>query len=252
MKEHTPFRLTPSVIALPLFFVLLLWFVFWIEVRYALNFNSYGIYPKTFSGLRGVFLSPFLHGSLQHLYNNSLPLLVLLTALRFFYREVSYKVVLWGILFSGLFTWFIGRESYHIGASGLVYVLVSFIFFKGIQTKYYRLVALSLGVVMIYGGMIWYMFPDVEKGISWEGHLGGFLTGLGLSYWYKTPELKQPIQYDWQRPDFDPSLDPFMKNFDEHGNFNPPPKEEEIPPVESYFKTSIKIIYDFIGKKDPS
>ncbi|MFN3640879.1 MAG: rhomboid family intramembrane serine protease, partial [Flavobacterium sp.] len=172
MKETTHFRFTPSVIALPLFFVLVLWLVFWVEVRFAYNFNQYGIYPKTFSGLRGVFLSPFLHGSLQHLYNNSLPLLVLLTAMRYFYRDVSYKVVFFGILLSGLFTWFIGRESYHIGASGLVYVLVSFIFFKGIQTKYYRLVALSLGVVMIYGGMIWYMFPDIEKGISWEGHLG--------------------------------------------------------------------------------
>ena len=106
---------------------------------------------------------------------------MLLAALRYFYREHALKVIVYGILLSGFFTWLIGRESYHIGASGLIYVLVSFIFFKGIQTGYYRLVALSLMVVVLYGSMIWYIFPDVEEGISWEGHLGGFIAGLLFS-----------------------------------------------------------------------
>ena len=60
----------------------------------------------------------------------------------------------------------------------MVYVLVSFIFFKGMMTQYYRLMALSMAVVLFYGGMIWYIFPDIDKTISWEGHLAGLITGF--------------------------------------------------------------------------
>lgn len=247
-----PFNFSTSVVAWPLFFVLTMWIVFWFELKFSVDVKEFGIYPRDFQGLRGVLFSPFIHGDLLHLYNNSIPLLLLLAALRYFYRKVSFNVLIFGILISGLLTWLIGRESYHIGASGLIYVLVSFIFFKGIQTKYYRLVALSLTLIMVYGGLIWYVFPDVEEGISWEGHLSGLITGFGMSLFFKTPEYKKPIRYEWERPDFDPQLDPFMKHFDENGNFiNTPKPEEEIP---NYFTTSIQVIYDFIGinKKNPS
>jgi membrane associated rhomboid family serine protease len=80
-----------------------------------------------------------------------------------------------GIIISGIITWLIGRPSFHIGASGLIYVLFSFIFLKGLLTRYYRLIALSLAVIMIYGGMVWYVFPKVDNAISWEGHLGDLL-----------------------------------------------------------------------------
>lgn len=246
------FTFSTSVVAWPLFFVLAMWIVFWFELKFSVDVKEFGIYPRSLEGLRGVLFSPFIHGDLSHLYNNSIPLLLLLAALRYFYRKVSFNVLMFGILISGFLTWLIGRESYHIGASGLIYVLVSFIFFKGIQTKYYRLVALSLTLIMVYGGLIWYVFPDVQKGISWEGHLSGFITGFGMSLLFKTPEYKQPIRYEWERPDFDPQLDPFMKHFDENGNFvNTPKSEEELP---NYFTTSIQVIYDFIGidKKNPN
>lgn len=222
------FKFTPSVLTWPLYFVLLLWLIYWVEVKYNIYLNDYGILPRTLSGLRGIVLSPFLHGSLEHLYNNSIPLFVLIAALRYFYRKQALKVIVYGVLLSGFITWLIGRESYHIGASGLIYVLVSFIFFKGIQTKYYRLVALSLTIIVLYGGMIWYVFPDVDEGISWEGHLGGFISGLLFSKIYSTPEYEKQIVYDWQRPDFDPQSDAFMKRFNEDGVFvNPPPPEPE-------------------------
>jgi membrane associated rhomboid family serine protease len=244
------FTFSTSVVAWPLFFVLAMWIVFWFELKFSVDVKDFGIYPRDVKGLRGILFSPFIHGDLLHLYNNSIPLLLLLAALRYFYRKVSFNVLVFGILISGLLTWMIGRESYHIGASGLIYVLVSFIFFKGIQTKYYRLVALSLTLIMVYGGLIWYVFPDVEEGISWEGHLSGLITGFGMSLFFKTPEYKKPIRYDWERPDFDPQSDPFMKHFDAEGNFvNTPKPEDEIP---NYFTTSIQVIYDFIGinKKD--
>lgn len=221
------FKFTPSVVTWPLYFVVLLWVIYWIEVKYNIYLSHYGVLPRTFKGLRGVILSPFLHGSLEHLYNNSIALLALIAALRYFYRDHSLKIIGYGILLSGFITWLIGRESYHIGASGLIYVLVSFIFFKGIQTGYYRLVALSLTIVMLYGSSIWYIFPDVKDGISWEGHLGGFLTGFLFSRLYDAPAYQKPKVYDWQQPDFDPEQDPFMRRFDENGNFVNPPKPEE-------------------------
>jgi membrane associated rhomboid family serine protease len=232
--------------------VLAMWIVFWVEVRFKVDFGDYGILPRSWSGLRGILLSPFLHGDIKHLYNNSIPLLFLIALLRYFYREVSLQVLIFGILVSGFGTWLIGRENYHIGASGLIYVLVSFIFFKGIQTKYYRLVALSLVIVMLYGGTIWYIFPEVDNQISWEGHLAGFITGFLFSILYKAEKYKKPIRYEWEKPNFNPELDPFMKHFDENGNFVNTPKEEELEYIETQnqFTPSSNIVYDYIPKKE--
>jgi hypothetical protein len=143
--------------------------------------------------------------------------------------------LLFGILISGAFTWLFGRPDYHLGASGLIYAIFSFIFFKGIFTRYFRLVALSLAVILSYGGMMWYVFPGIDNEISWEGHLGGFIGGLLLAMLYKTPRYTEMLRYDWQQPDFDPSGDKFMQRFDDAGNFvNPPPPEPEpeVPQIE--------------------
>jgi len=227
MTEHY-FKFSPSVILLPFLSVLFLWIVFWAGLNFHLNLETYGIYPRTFEGLRGILFSPFIHGSIEHLYNNSIPLLILIAALRFFYRDQAFEVLGYGVLLSGFLTWVIGRESYHIGASGLIYVLVSFIFFKGIKTRYYRLVALSLMVILLYGSMVWYIFPDVQEGISWEGHLAGLITGFAFAMVVKTPEYKKIFRYDWEDPDFDPTGDKFLERFDANGNFVNLPKPEEI------------------------
>ncbi len=247
-KQHdNPFQFTKVVVLLPLFFVLTLWLVFWYELQFQHNLSHFGIYPREVYGLKGILFSPFLHGDIEHLANNSVALLVLLPILRYFYKEQSFVVLFLGILFSGLGTWLLGRPIYHIGASGLIYALVSFIFFKGIFTKYYRLVALSFTIVILYGGSVWYMFPNVKEGISWEGHLAGFIVGLSLALVLKTPQFSKPIFYEWEKPDFNPELDPFMKNFDEKGNFNPPPKPEEL--IKEYFTSSMKVVYEFLGGK---
>lgn len=250
-SRDSQLKFSPSVVAWPFAAIFVLWVVYWLEVRFHIYLNDYGIQPRTFKGLRGIVFSPFLHGSLEHLYNNSIPLFLLIAAMRYFYRRRALEVILYGVLFSGLFTWLTGEsESTHIGASGLIYVLVTFIFFKGIQTGYFRLVALSLTVILLYGSMIWYVFPDVEQGISWEGHLGGFLTGAAFAWLYETPEYKKPIMYDWQRPDFDPRKDPFMKRFDENGIFRNPPKPEDIEVIDYEILSplpphSIKIVYTY-------
>ena len=145
--------------------------------------------------------------------------------------------MLWILAFR-LIAWIIGRSSYHIGASGLVYVLVSFIFFKSV-TKYFRHVALSLAVVFLYGSTIWYIFP-VKEGISWEGHLSGFVTGLVFALVYKTKIPKEP-KYNWEREDYDPSKDPFMRHFDEEGNF--------IEHPETTVSEDVTITYDYKKSK---
>lgn len=217
MSKHEHFKYSTGVVAYPVAFVLIIWFIFWFEVRFGYNFSKYGIYPQTIKGLRGLVLSPFIHGSIKHIYHNTIPLFVLSMALFYFYRQIAWKVVLLGILFSGFLTWLIGRPSYHIGISGLIYVLVSFTFFKGVFAKYYRLIALSLLVVFLYGSMIWYTLP-IEKGISWEGHLSGLITGLLFALFFKK-EIVKPKKYPWEHENYNEDEDPFLKHFDENGNF---------------------------------
>ncbi|MFS4493617.1 rhomboid family intramembrane serine protease [Maribacter sp. 2308TA10-17] len=217
MSEQNYFKFSNSVVIAPLGAVLLIWIVYWMELRFQTNFNDFGLYPRRISGLQGLLFSPFIHGSLEHLYNNTIPLALLLASLFYFYRDIAIKVLVFGALLSGLITWGIGRPSYHIGASGVIYLLASFIFFKGIFTKHYRLVALSLIVVFIYGSLLWYIFP-VKNGISWEGHLGGFLTGFGLAFLVKG-SVPSPKKFAWEHDDYNEEEDEFLKHFDEEGNF---------------------------------
>jgi membrane associated rhomboid family serine protease len=213
-----PFRFDKKVWKIPLFFVLFIWFIYWVEYFFHYNLDDYGIYPRTWSGLKGVIFSPFIHGSVQHLLSNSLPLFVLMAATIYFYRNVALKVNVFGILISGFLTWLIARPSYHIGISGLIYVLASFIFFSGVFRKNLRLVALSLAVAFWYGGMIWYVLPIKEE-MSWEGHLSGLITGIFLAYLYRNKGLKKQ-EYQFTKTEFD-------TYFDEDGNFIPPNVDSE-------------------------
>ena len=185
-----------SIFVLPALFILLLFAVEWIEVTYGTRFVKYGVLPRTFEGLKGVFLSPFIHGDWKHLTNNALPLFVLTATLGFFYKGIAKEVFLWSWLMSGLWLWAIGRPNFHIGASGLLYALASFLFFSGFIRKHTKLMAISMFVVFLYGGMVWGIFP-MKKHISWEGHLAGALAGLILAYWFKeSGPPKQVYQYE--------------------------------------------------------
>ena len=236
MQEQ--FKFSPGVIGYPIAFVLLIWIVFWFEIRFNVNLNKHGIYPKSFSGLQGVVFSPFIHSGIKHLYSNSIPLFVLSTALFYFYRPIAWKVLGYGILMSGLLTWSIGRPSFHIGASGLIYVLFSFTFFKGIFAKHYRLIALSLLVIFLYGSMVWSILP-IQEGVSWEGHLSGLLTGLLFALIFRR-EIAKPKKYIWEHDDYIEDQDPFLKHFDENGNFierlEPEIEEEQITEIRYNFK----------------
>ena len=234
MKTHDHFKFSTGVVASPIFLVLIIWLVFWFEVRFGYNFSKYGIYPQTLKGLRGVVLSPFIHGGIKHIYHNTVPLFVLSLALFYFYRAIAWKVIFYGILLAGFLTWCIGRPSYHIGISGLIYVLISFTFFKGVFAKHFRLIALSLLVVFLYGSMIWYTLP-IEEGISWEGHTAGLITGLLFALIFRK-QVAKPKRYAWQQEDYNEDDDPFLKHFDENGNFieSKDKEVEEEPTIINY------------------
>ena len=224
MTEHKHYKFSPLILAIPLYFVLLLWIIFWFEVKYGYNFNKYGIYPRTFVGLRGVLFSPFIHGDIKHLYHNSIPLFVLLFSLYYFYRKIALKIFVYGTIFTGILTWIFARESFHIGASGIIYLLFSFIFFSGIIRKNYRLIAVSLMVIFLYGSMVWYLLP-VKEEISWEGHLSGFVVGIIFAFYFRKTG-PQKLKYEWEHEDY--QKDDFDLLFDDDGNFNPNKSEKEL------------------------
>ncbi len=217
MRNQEHFKFSTGVVAYPIAFVLLIWLVFWFEIRFGFDFTNFGVYPRTLKGLKGVLFSPFIHSGIEHLYHNTIPLFVLSTALFYFYRPIAWRVLAYGILLSGFLTWCIGRPAFHIGASGLIYVLVSFTFFKGIFAKHFRLVALSLLVVFLYGSMVWYTMP-IKEGMSWEGHLSGMITGIIFALIFRK-EIVKPKKYVWERDDYNEDNDAFLKHFDNDGNF---------------------------------
>src|SRR4030043_1571717 len=177
-------------------FVFLMWLVKIIEVLFELDLSDLGIYPLSLEGLPGIIFSPFIPDDFTHLLNNSLPLLLLSVALFYFYSEVALKVFTWTYLLTGLLVWLWGWGAWHIGASGLVYGLAFFLFFSGIIPRFFRLIALSLLVVFLYGEMVWGIFPGIYKNISWESHMLGFFAGVALAVWYRREGPQMPV-YEW-------------------------------------------------------
>lgn len=189
-----------------------MWIVFLFEINYGFNFNQFSIYPRKLSSLGGILASPFLHSDISHITNNTLSFFVLMLIVRFFYKQNYIKIFLLGILLSGLLTWIIARPAYHLGMSGVIYVLASFIISKSFFSKQYNLIAIAFTVIFIYGSMIWYVFP-IDKSISWEGHLSGLISGIVLSFFFKNEiEGLEPKPLTSHQ-----SL--FLEHFDDHGTF---------------------------------
>ena len=185
---------------IPGVFIILLWLIKFMGTQLDSSFYYLGIYPQKIRGLTGIITSPFIHNDYEHLFNNSIPVFVLGTAIFYFYSEIAFRVIGWSWLLTGLLVWIAGRDSWHIGASGLVYSLASFLFFSGILRKDLRLMALSLLVVFLYGSMVWGMFPLINIHVSWESHMLGAGVGLILAILYrkKGPQRKLP---DWYYED---------------------------------------------------
>jgi membrane associated rhomboid family serine protease len=180
---------------IPFLMVAFMWLVKGAELLFDTNFHFLGIFPGRLTALSGIITSPFIHSGLRHLFNNTIPLFILGTALFYFYSEVSFRVLLRVTLLTGLAVWITGRPAWHIGASGIVYGLASFLFVSGIIRRHIPLMALSLLVAFVYGEMVWGIFPGFRLEISWESHMLGAAAGVIMAVWYRAEGPQRPVPF---------------------------------------------------------
>lgn len=188
-----------SSIRLPLRFVALLWVIHAVQVMLGIDLGYLGLYPREIFGLRGIVTAPLLHGDWGHLLSNSVPLLMMGIMILFFYRRVAMGAFTMIYLLTGILVWIFGRPVFHIGASGLVYGFVAFVFWSGIFRRNLKSIVLSLIVVFYYGSMFLGILPG-QEGISWESHLLGAVAGIIAAFWYKNTieEDERPRTYSWE------------------------------------------------------
>ena len=191
MKRKNLKSLKFSVIIL-----IIIWSVKLFEIVFDYDFTEYGVLPRNLSGLIGILFSPLIHSDVNHLLSNSLPVIILCLLIFNFYSQIAKKILIYLYFISGLWLWCIGRESFHIGASGLIYAMASFLFFSGILRKNSQLSAVALLVIFIYGGLFWGLFP-IHKNVSWEGHLTGFIAGILVSFIFRKDGPKRK-KYNWE------------------------------------------------------
>ena len=181
---------------MPTLILVVLWSIQIYITTHQLNPAFWGILPLSPQGLTGIITSPFVHGDYMHLLNNSLPLALLTAYMLKFYPDLTWKILLWGTVSTGLCVWISARPSYHIGASGVVYVLVGFLFLSGIIRKNLLLMGTSASIVFLYGSFIWGIFP-IEEGVSWESHLWGLVSGIAFALYYREVGI-QKTKYAWE------------------------------------------------------
>ena len=180
----------------------IMWLIKILEVVLGQDWGKYGLYPKEIFGVKGIITMPFLHGDFSHLMANTVPLIVLWGFIHINYQDVARKIVIWTILTTGLWTWSFARPNFHIGASGLVYGLISFVLVSGFLRRDRASLALSLLVVFLYGGFIWGMIPQEGNNVSWEAHLSGGIAGLVFAFAFHKyePKLDDSLEEELPTP----------------------------------------------------
>lgn len=185
--------------------VAVLWIVKLIEELTGVSLSLLGLLPLKVEGLKGILFAPLLHGSYKHLISNSIPLFLLSAALFYYYRNKAWQIFIFSWLLTGIWVWLFARgNSYHVGASGVVYALTAYHFVSGIIRKEPRLIAFSLLVTFLYGSFVWGIFPGFSPGerISWESHLMGAIAGIILAFGYRDVGPQRKV-YEWPDEDED-------------------------------------------------
>ena len=207
-----------SRILIPMFFPVVLWVVHLFFYFLSIDFTRLGLLPRTPVGLLGIITSPLIHADFSHLISNTIPLLILGWIIFNFYPKVSYLLFFFVYFMTGILVWIFARQVYHIGASGIVYGFVSFLFFSGIFRRDNKSIALALVITFLYGGLVWGILPGLE-GISWESHLFGGISGLLAAYMFRKidpPKKKYDCEDepdDFNVKDLEVSYDPEKNKF---------------------------------------
>lgn len=207
-KKRMRIAFVPTIVL-----VCLLWLILILDTSLNLQLYQYGVYPLKLKGVPGLFLSPFIHHSAKHLLSNTLPLVVLMWCLYYFYSQIANKTLLLLWVLSGLLTWTIGREAWHVGASGVIYSLSFFLFFSGLLRKHTPLIAISLVVAFMYGSTVWNMFPwsmYLDTNVSWEGHLSGGISGLIVAVIFNKHGPQKPVKVWIDEEDDEDDIDDFL------------------------------------------
>jgi membrane associated rhomboid family serine protease len=190
-REHS--RL---VVKLVVGFVALLWLI--PLLGWGLDLQQFGVRPRQWIGLPGILFAPLLHGGLAHLVANTVPLLVLGVVMLHLYPVASFRVLPAIYLGPGIAVWLLARDGNHVGASGLIYGLVAYIFVAGLIRRDRRAIGASLLVAFLYGTLVWGVLP-LEAGVSWETHLAAALIGVAMAVALRDIDLPPRAQYSWER-----------------------------------------------------
>lgn len=242
-----------SSILFPALLVIFLWIIKIIEVSFQISFSEYGLIPQTFRGLRGILFSPLLHADWKHLSANSVPLFILSSGLFYYYGKKATTIFTLCWLVTGLWVWIFAKDTgVHIGASGVVYALATFHFTGGLLRREPRMMAFSLLVVFLYGGLVWGVIPDFfpEKNISWESHLLGGLAGIVIAYAYRGEGYQRKI-YQWEDDDNDEDIESISEESelaDEISDTDNKVRNEPQEPVTSV-EPPVKVNYIYKERK---
>jgi len=180
-------------------FVILLSLIHLMNWGLGLDPWPFGLRPREWSGLVGIVTSPLVHSDFAHLFANAVPLATVGATMLFLYPQSALRVLPSVYLGPGLVVWLCGRGAVHLGASGLVYGLVSYVFVAGLLRRDRRAIAASLLVVLMYGSLAWGVLP-IEPGVSWETHLSAAVIGVLLALALRKLDIPPRKRYVWEDP----------------------------------------------------
>lgn len=184
---------------IPLLLLFIFYLMEFLEIGMDWDFTRLGVYPLQKRGIVGIFTHPLVHSGFKHLLANTLPFFFLSWCLFYFYRDIALRIFILIWAGCGLLTFLIGKPGWHIGASGLIYGMAFFLFFSGLLRKHIPLIAISLLVTFLYGGLVWNMFPQFAKvSTSWEGHLSGAIAGTLCAFGFMSygPQRRDPFEHE--------------------------------------------------------
>jgi membrane associated rhomboid family serine protease len=202
-RARANFRLA---VRLAIGFVAVLWLVHLLISGLDIGPENFGVRPRELVGLVGIVCAPLVHGDFAHLFSNSLPLIVAGTTMLYLYPQSSLRVLPAVYVGPGVAVWLFAQGSSHVGASGLVYGLVGYIFVGGLIRRDRRAIAASLLVSFMYGALVWGVLP-IKPGVSWETHLAAALIGVALALVLRHLDRPPPRRYSWEDESSDASAE---------------------------------------------